>query len=42
LGLSLSKRIIEDYHKGKIFVKSSVLNSGTTFKIQLPTSEEIT
>lgn len=42
LGLSLSKRIIEDYHKGKIFVKSSVINSGTTFKIQLPVSEEIT
>lgn len=39
LGLSLSKRIVEDYHKGKIFVKNSVLNSGTTFKIQLPISE---
>ncbi|MCX7876912.1 MAG: HAMP domain-containing histidine kinase [Melioribacteraceae bacterium] len=36
LGLSLSKRIIEDYHKGKIFVKNSVLNEGTTFKIILP------
>lgn len=33
LGLSLSKRIIENYHKGKIFVKHSVINSGTTFKI---------
>ncbi|MEW6653736.1 MAG: HAMP domain-containing sensor histidine kinase [Bacteroidota bacterium] len=42
LGLSLSKRIIEDYHKGKIFVKSSVINSGTTFKIQLRASEDIT
>ncbi|MDP3583381.1 MAG: HAMP domain-containing sensor histidine kinase [Ignavibacteria bacterium] len=42
LGLSLSKRIIEDYHCGKIFVKSSTLNSGTTFKILLPSSEEIT
>lgn len=42
LGLSLSKRIIEDYHRGKIFVKSSTLNSGTTFKILLPSSEEIT
>ena len=42
LGLSLSKRIIEDYHSGKIFVKSSTLNSGTTFKILLPSSEEIT
>lgn len=36
LGLSLSKRIIEDYHKGKIFVKSSAINEGTTFKIILP------
>ncbi|MCL5028380.1 MAG: HAMP domain-containing histidine kinase [Bacteroidetes bacterium] len=35
LGLSLSKRIIETYHKGKIFVKSSVPNQGTTFKIIL-------
>lgn len=33
LGLSLTKRIIEDYHQGKIFVKSSVLNEGTTFQI---------
>lgn len=36
LGLSLSKRIIKDYHKGKIFVKSSKLNEGTTFTIKLP------
>ena len=35
LGLSLSKRIIEGYHKGKIFVKSSVPGEGTTFKIIL-------
>ncbi len=35
LGLSLSKRIIEDYHKGKIFVKNSVINEGTSFKIVL-------
>jgi signal transduction histidine kinase len=35
LGLSLSKRIIEDYHKGKIFVKQSVVNQGTTFQIIL-------
>ncbi|MBA6155717.1 HAMP domain-containing histidine kinase [Tenacibaculum sp. S7007] len=35
LGLSLSKRIIEDYHKGKIFVKKSELGKGTTFEIQL-------
>ncbi|MEM7104216.1 MAG: HAMP domain-containing sensor histidine kinase [Bacteroidota bacterium] len=36
LGLSLSKRIIENYHSGKIFVKESTLNEGTTFRIQLP------
>jgi signal transduction histidine kinase len=35
LGLSLSKRIIEEYHKGKIFVKSSDSHSGTTFRIVL-------
>ncbi|NWF89626.1 MAG: HAMP domain-containing histidine kinase [Ignavibacteriaceae bacterium] len=38
LGLSLSKRIIEVYHKGKIFVKSSVHGEGTTFKITLKKS----
>jgi signal transduction histidine kinase len=35
LGLSLSKRIIESYHKGKLFVKSSEVNKGTTFRIML-------
>ncbi len=35
LGLSLAKRIIEDYHKGKVFVKSSVVGQGTTFRITL-------
>ncbi len=35
LGLSLAKRIIENYHKGKIFVKSSVVGQGTTFRIIL-------
>ncbi len=35
LGLSLSKRIIEDYHKGKIFLKSSVIGKGSTFQILL-------
>jgi signal transduction histidine kinase len=35
IGLSLSKRIIEGYHNGKIFLKSSVLGQGTTFKILL-------
>ncbi len=35
LGLSLTKRIVEDYHQGKIFVKSSIVNEGTTFQIAL-------
>lgn len=35
LGLSLSKRIIEGYHNGKLFVKSSVPGQGTTFRIIL-------
>ena len=36
LGLSLSKRIVEDYHKGRIFVEKSIEGSGTTFCISLP------
>jgi len=35
LGLSLSKRIVENYHGGKLFVKQSAINSGTTFRIIL-------
>ena len=35
LGLSLSKRIVEDYHKGKIFVQKSELGKGTAFEILL-------
>ncbi|MBK7911621.1 MAG: sensor histidine kinase [Bacteroidota bacterium] len=35
LGLSLSKRIIEEYHDGQIFVKSSEIGKGTTFRIVL-------
>ncbi len=35
LGLSLSRRIIEDYHKGKISVQKSELNKGTTFCVSL-------
>ncbi|TSA23558.1 MAG: sensor histidine kinase [Bacteroidetes bacterium] len=35
LGLTLSKRIIDNYHNGKIFVKSSILGKGTTFRIIL-------
>ena len=38
LGLSLAKRIVESYHSGKIFVKKSVINEGTTFTIKLPVS----
>lgn len=36
LGLSLAKRIVEEYHKGKIWVKSSELGKGTIFRIELP------
>lgn len=35
LGLSLAKRIVEEYHKGKIFVKSSEVGKGTKFRIEL-------
>lgn len=35
LGLSLSKRIVEDYHNGKIYVKKSEIGKGTTFQIVL-------
>lgn len=35
LGLSLAKRIIESYHKGRIYVKHSELGKGTTFRIEL-------
>jgi len=35
LGLSLAKRIIEEYHGGKIFVKQSEINTGTVFRIIL-------
>lgn len=36
LGLTLVKRIIEEYHKGRIFVKESEPGKGTTFRIELP------
>ena len=35
LGLSLAKRIVEEYHKGRIYVKSSEPGRGTTFRIEL-------
>ncbi|WP_315319979.1 HAMP domain-containing sensor histidine kinase [Prevotella aurantiaca] len=39
LGLSLAKRIVEEYHNGKIFVKSSELGKGTTFRIELKANQ---
>lgn len=35
LGLSLAKRIVEEYHRGKIFIKQSEIGKGTTFRIIL-------
>ena len=35
LGLSLAKRIVEEYHKGRIFVKRSEVDVGTTFRIEI-------
>ena len=35
LGLTLVKRIIEQYHHGKIFVKSSTIGKGTVFRIEI-------
>jgi two-component system, sporulation sensor kinase D len=35
LGLTLTKRIVEQYHNGIIYVKNSQLNKGTTFRIEL-------
>jgi len=40
LGLSLAKRIIEEYHGGKIFVKQSDLNMGTVFRIALKVNSD--
>jgi signal transduction histidine kinase len=37
LGLSLAKRIVEEYHKGRIYVKNSEVGKGTTFRIELHT-----
>jgi signal transduction histidine kinase len=42
LGLSLSKRIIEDYHKGKLFLLESNEQNGTSFAIVLPKESDIT
>lgn len=40
LGLTLTKRIIEEYHGGLIYVKKSEIGVGTTFAIELPLAEE--
>ena len=39
LGLSLAKRIVEEYHKGRIYVKQSELGRGTTFRVELRTGK---
>lgn len=36
LGLTLAKRIVEEYHRGRIYVKHSVPGKGTTFRIEIP------
>jgi signal transduction histidine kinase len=36
LGLTLAKRIVENYHEGKLTLKSTELNKGSTFRISLP------
>ncbi len=41
LGLSLTKRIVENYHKGHISVKDSELGKGTTFRITLTSSQKL-
>ncbi|WP_143962407.1 sensor histidine kinase [Litoribacter populi] len=41
LGLTLAKRIMEGYHKGKIFVKNSELGKGTTFRIILHAADTV-
>lgn len=41
LGLSLAKRIVEDYHEGSLTLLQSRLNQGTTFRIELPKVEQV-
>lgn len=41
LGLSLARRIVEDYHEGRIFVKQSTLGEGTTFRVLLPLQTDL-
>jgi signal transduction histidine kinase len=40
LGLSLAKRIVEDYHRGKLFVKQSQIGMGSTFRITLEQTKD--
>ena len=42
LGLSLSKRIIKDYHKGKLYIVESTIKEGTSFAISLPKEQNTT
>jgi signal transduction histidine kinase len=42
LGLSLAKRIIKDYHKGKLYIVESTIKEGTSFAISLPREQKIT
>ena len=42
LGLSLAKRIIEDYHKGRIYIQRSEIGKGTTFSIEMKVSPDET
>ncbi len=42
LGLSLAKRIIESYHKGRIYVKTSEVGKGTTFRVELRKARKAT
>ncbi len=41
LGLTLVKRIIEEYHEGKIYVRESEIGKGTTFRIELPRLNQV-
>lgn len=41
LGLSLAKRIVEEYHHGKIWVKSTEIGHGTTFRIELKKNNQL-
>ena len=41
IGLSLSKRIIEEYHKGKIIIKESTPKKGTSFYLEIPLLQQI-